>query len=280
MDHRHVFFFDPLEVEREEVRTEAIWNAVLETCRCAALVRAEDPAAALFADIPFRVSVTQNWVLCTTVCTVFNQRRIGLGHDELVLNWDRRDFDAQEFRSALCVVTRCGHNVVCMDHCGFFGRNEVAAALTHFGDGDFPVVAGPFVAVNLPLTFDDHTALTRTLCHRHGDVSRVDVTVLRVEQRALEVVSADQRPTLFDLVRREEFVVNVCGFRNRRIEHIFVHTLLGLGHTQVAADREASVQASFRLKRFIEIDRVFVDVSRRKRHVEQRQQTGSVPCRA
>ena len=280
VNHRHVFFFDPLEVEREEVRTEAIRNAVLETCRCAALIRAEDPAAALFADIPFRVSVTQNWVLCATVCAVFNQRRIGFGHDELVLNRDGRDFDAQEFRSALCVVTRCGHNVVRVDHCGFFGRNEVAAALTHFGDSDFPVVASPFVAVDLPFAFDDHTALTRTLCHRHGDISRVDVAVLRVEQCALEVVGAHQRPALFDLVRGEEFVVNVCGFRNRRIEHVFVHALLGLRHTQVAADREASVQARFRLKRFVEIDRVFVDVGRRKGHVEQRQKTGSVPCRA
>ena len=280
MDHRDILFLDTVEVEREEVGTEAIRNAVFETCRCAALVRAKDPAATLFADVPKGVCVAQNWVLGVASFAVGDKRRIGLGNDELVFDGDRGDLDAEHLGGTLRVVTGRGDNVLCVDDGLFVSRNEVTALFAHLGDGDFPVIAGPLVAVDLPLTLDDHAALTCALGHRHSNVGGVDVAVLRVEQSALEVVGADQRPAFLDLRGGQEFVVDVGSFGNRGIQFVFIHTLVGLRHTQVTADREAGVQAGLFFERLVEVDRVLVDVGRRVRHVEQRQKAGCVPCRA
>ena len=90
MDDGHVLGLDPLEVEREEVGAEAVGHAVLEAGRGALLVGAEDPAAALLADVPLGVGVAQHRVLGVGLAPL-DQRRVGLGDDVLVLDRDRRD---------------------------------------------------------------------------------------------------------------------------------------------------------------------------------------------
>ena len=151
-------------------------------------------------------------MLFAAVFAVGDQFGIGLGHDELVLNGDRGDLDAQQFRSALCVVASGGHDVLGGDDDLFLGRDKVAATVHHLGAGDQPRAAVPLIAIDLPFTFDGHAALTGTLGHRHGDVGGVNVAVGRVIDRALQVVGLDQRPTLFDLLGRHPFIGHTTGF--------------------------------------------------------------------
>ena len=162
----------------------------------------------------------------------------------------------------------------------FVGRHKVATLFDHLGDSHVPVVALPFIAIDLPFAFDGDAALTRTFGHRHGHVGGVNVAVGRVIDRALQVFGADQRPAFLDLVGCHPFKRNANRFCRRRIDHVFVHTFLRLGHPQVANDEKARVQAGFFLKRFVELDRVVVDVGRRVGHVEIRQKPRRVPCRA
>ena len=96
MDHAHVFFLDPLQIKRKEVRAEAVGHTKFEPRRGVALVGAQDPATAFLAHIPFGIRIAQNRVLWV-VFAPFDQRRIRLCHDKLVLNGDRRDLETKQF---------------------------------------------------------------------------------------------------------------------------------------------------------------------------------------
>ena len=276
VDEGHVFLLDPFEVEGEEVGAEAVGDAVLEAGRGALLIGAEDPAAAFLAHIPLGVRVAQDRVLRVGLAP-FDQRGVGLGHDILVFDHDGGGLDAEEFCRALGVVAGGGDDMLGGDVEAVVGGDEVAAAFFKPGAGDDPFAAGPAVAVDLDLALDGRAQLPRALGHRLRHVGRVDVAVLRVVERADQVFGADERPAVLDLVRFQEFVVDPGGFRDRGIQHVFVHPLLVLRHPQVADNVEARVQARLRLQPLVEIDRVFVDVGRRVRHVEERQQAGCMP---
>ena len=63
-------------------------------------------------------------------------------------------------------------------------------------------------------------------------------------------------------------MIDVRRFRNRRIQHVFIHALLRLSHAKVAHDIETCVQTCFFFQRFVEVDGILVDVSCRIGHVE------------
>ena len=279
MDHRQVLGLDPLEVEREEVGAEAVGDRVLEAGRGAVLVGAEDPAAALLADVPARVGVAQDRVLGVGLAER-DERRVGLGDDILVLDRDRRDADAEQPGGALGVVAGGGDDVLGADLEGLVGGDEVAALLGHHAAADDPLGAGPVVAVDLGLADDLDAALAGALGHRLGDVGGVDVAVGRVEERADEVLGADERPALADLLRGQPLEGDADGLGGRGVELELVHPRPGLRHAQVADDREAGVEAGLGLERLVELHRVVVDVAGRVAHVEERQQAGGVPGRA
>jgi hypothetical protein len=67
---------------------------------------------------------------------------------------DRGDADPEEPGGALGVVAGGGDDVLGADDFLVVGRDQVAAAVLHARDGHAPVVAGPFVAVHLPLALD------------------------------------------------------------------------------------------------------------------------------
>ena len=280
MDHRHVLFLDPLQIQREEVGAEAVGHPEAEARGRVQLIGAEDPAAAFLAHVPLGIGIAQHRVLFATLLAVLDQGRVGFGDDELVFDRDRGGLDAQQARGALCVVAGGGHDMLGGDDDLLLGRHKVAALLHHLCAGHFPGLAGPVIAVHLPLPLDHHAALTGALGHGHGDIGGVDVAVGGVEDRALQPLDIDQRPALLDLRRGHPFVRHVAGFGSGGIDHVFVHARLGLRHAQVAHDRETGVQPGLFFQGLVEIDRVLVDVGGGIAHVEERQQAGGVPGRA
>ena len=212
------------------------------------------------------------------ILAVFDQHRVGFGDDELMFHRNGRALDPQQTGGALGVVAGGGDDMFGMNNNGFVRRHKVPALFDHLGAGHFPMVAGPLVPICLPAPFNHRPMLPRAFGHRHGHIGGVDIAVGRVKNRALKVFGADQRPAVLDLRGRHPFKRHIAGFRRGRIDHVFIHPRLGLGHAQVANHGKASVQPGLGLERFIKIDRVFVDMGRGKRHVEQRQQPGGVPC--
>ncbi len=188
-----------------------------------------------------------------------------------MFNWDGWHLDAQHFGGALRVVTRCGDNMLGSDDNLLITWHKVAAFFDHFGASDFPMGTSPMERIRLHLTHDFNATLTRAFCHRHGHIGRVYVPVFGVVDGTFQIVGADKRPTLFNLLRAQPFVIHAASFCSRSIEHVFIHTLISLCHTKVTYDGKPRVKAGFLFQRFIEIDRVLVDVGRRVGHVEQRQ---------
>ena len=279
MDHRHVFRLDAFQIQREEVGAEAFGDRIFEPGRGAVFIGAKDPAAALFADIPFGVGVAQNRVF-GVVLAIGLQHRIGFGHDVLVFDRNRRDLDAQKFRGALCVVAGGSDDMLGVDVIGFFGRHQHAALVFHPGDRDDPLRPGPAIAVDLNLAFNRGAMLTCALGHGLGHVGGVNVAVLRVIERADKVFGPHQGPAVLDLFRGQKLVIDPGCFSDRGIEHVFIHAFLTLRHAQVADHGKTGVEAGFRLEPFVEIHRVFVDMGGGVGHVEQGQKARRMPCGA
>ena len=210
VDHRHILLFDTLQIELEQIGAETIRHAMFKTRRGAFFVDTQDPAATLFAYIRLGISVADNRMLGIPRSTVFNQRRVLIHHNELMLNRDRWHLNPQHLGSALHVVARRGHNVFCGDHNLLFGRHKIAALLNHLGASHFPVGAVPMERVSLPFADNLNTALTGTLGHRHRHISGVNIAVSLVINRALQVLSTDQRPALLDLCGGQPFVWNIA----------------------------------------------------------------------
>jgi hypothetical protein len=167
-----------------------------------------------------------------------------------------------------------------MDFELLFRGDKVAPLVHHAGARDDPFRTGPAIAVDLNLAFNRGAMLTRALGHRLRHVGGVNVAVLRVIERADQIIGAHQRPAILDFLGRQELVVDASRLRDRGIQHVFVHAFLTLRHPQVADHRESCVQAGLGLEPLVEIHRVFVDMGGRKAHVEQGQQTCGVPGRA
>ena len=208
---------------------------------------------------------------------VFHQLGVLVHDDERVLDRDRRHLNAQHLGGALCVVARCRHDMLGGDHDLLVRGHQVATLLDHFRAGDLPMAAIPVERIRLPFSFNRDAALTRALGHRLGHVGGVNIAVLGMIDRTFQVVGVDQRPTFLDLISAQPFVAHVTGLGGRGIEHVFVHAFLRLRHAQVADHGKARIEAGFFLKRLVEIDRVFVDMSCRIGHVEKRQKTRRMP---
>ena len=213
MDHRHIFLFDPFEIEGEEIGAETVGHAIGKPRRGIAFIGAKDPAAALFTHIPFRIGIAQHGMFGPAVLAIGHKRRIRFGHDELMFHRNGRDLDPQQFRSALRMVSGRRHHMFCRDDDLFVRGDKVAAFFHHLGAGDLPSVAGPVIAIDLPFAFNAHAALTGTLGHRHGHVGGVNIAIRRVINRALQVFGPHQGPAILDLGGRHPFIGHLGGFR-------------------------------------------------------------------
>lgn len=128
-----------------------------------------------------------------------------------------------------------------------FGGDEGVALLDHPAAGDDPARAGPAQRVDLGAGDDLGPEAARALGHGPGDADRVDMAVLRVEERAPEVVGGHERPAGADPRRGQEFAgdADALGDRGAAVER--VHALAGLGHVQRARGGEAGIDAGFGL---------------------------------
>ena len=211
VDHSRVLFFDPLEIELEEVSAETVRYPMLKTSRRAFFVDTQNPASALLSNVGLCICIADHWVLGVGL-TPLNQRGILIHHDELVFYWDCRSLDPEKFGRALGVVACRCHDVFSMYDDLFVAWHEVTALLDHFGACQIPMVTGPLISVHLPLAFDHHTALACAFRHRHGHVGRVNIAIRRMIKRTLQILSPDQRPALGYLLGRQPLVGDVAGF--------------------------------------------------------------------
>ena len=212
MNHRHIFFFDPVQIQREQIGSEALWHVIFKAGGRIAFIGAQNPAAAFFADIPFCISIAQNRVF-RVILTVFDQHRVRFGDDILVFHRNGRALDSQQTRSALGVIARGGHNMLGCDLELFFRWDKVAALFHHPGTRHDPFAAGPSIAIYLHAAHDLGTVLARALGHGLGHIGGVYIAICRVIQRALQVFSAHQGPAVLDLGGSHPFIRNAHRFR-------------------------------------------------------------------
>ena len=115
MDHRHVFFFNPLKIKWKKISAKTVRDSEFEPRRRIALVRAQNPTAALFTHIPFGISIPQHRMLGVTLSAPSHKIGIGFGHDELMLDRDGRYFETQKLGRTLRVIASCGHYMFGVD---------------------------------------------------------------------------------------------------------------------------------------------------------------------
>ena len=280
VDHRHVFLFDPFQIQGKQVGAERFRHVIQEPRRGVSFIRPQDPAAAFLAHIPLRVGVAQDRVFGIALGPPLDQGRVGFGDDILMLDRNRGDADAQQAGGALRVVAGGGHDMLGPDLEDLARTDKVAALFHQPFAGHDPFAASPRIPVDLHLAFDAGAGHARALGHGLGHVGGVDIAVCRMEQRALQILGTDQRPAVPDLLGRQELMLDADRLSGGGIQHVFVHAFVGLGHAQVAAAGEARVQPGLRFQVRIKLDRIVVDMGGRIVHVEQRQQARRVPGRS
>ena len=211
---------------------------------------------------------------------VINQRRIAVHDNELMFHGNRRHLDPQHPRRALRMVAARGDHMLSGNDDLLLRRHKVPALLHHLRAGHFPMGTIPVKRIRLPFALNRHAPLPRPLGHRHRHIGGVNIPVRLMIKRALQVRRLNQRPLRLDLIRGEPFIRHATGLRGRGIEHILIHPRIGLRHPQIAHHGKTRVQPGLSLQGLIKLDRVLMDMSRRKRHVEQRQQPRRMPGRA
>ena len=130
---------------------------------------------------------------------VFHQHRIRFGDDVLVFNDDGGGLDPQQSRGALRVVAGGGDDMFGVDFKLVIRPDQPPAHFMHPRARNDPFRPRPAIAVNLYLTLDRGPQLPGTLGHGLGHIGGVNVTVLRVIQRAHQIIGAHQGPAVLDL---------------------------------------------------------------------------------
>ena len=134
-----------------------------------------------------------------------------------VCSRDRGHLDAQHLGGALRVVARGRHHMFRRDHHLLVAGHQVAALFDHLRTGHFPMGAGPVKGIGLHLAHDLDPALARTLCHGLRHIGRINIAILGVVNRALQIIGMDQRPAFLDLVGRQPFIGDIAGLGGRGV---------------------------------------------------------------
>ena len=113
-----------------------------------------------------------------------------------------------------------------------------------------------------------------------GEIGRLDVAVLGMLQRAQDAVRVAQRPDLLHLLGGQQLDLDAADrLRDAGIVAVLVEPVGGAGEADVGHRPETDRLPRLGLERAVEVDRIFVDLTDRVAHVEQRQQAGRVPGR-
>ena len=211
---------------------------------------------------------------------IIDKRRIAVHDNELMFHGNRRHLDPQHSRGALRMVAARGNHMLGGNDDLLITVDKVPALLHHLGAGHFPMGTIPVKRIRLPLALNRNATLPRALGHRHRHIGGVNISVRLVIKRTLQIRCLDQRPLRLDLIRGQELIRHTAGLSGRGIEHILIHPRIGLRHPQIAHHGKSSVQPGLSLQGLIELDRILMNMRRRKRHVEQRQKPRRMPSRA
>ena len=254
----------------EQALAEPLGHAVREAGRGAALVGAQNPAAALFAQVVRLVRLAQHGQFLAAVLAVLDQLRRLVVDDVLVLDRDGRHVDAEHLAGLAGVVAGGAHHV--------FAGHFAAAG------GELPLARGQLHGVGHFGLFVDFSATHAcALAQRHGQVGRGDVAVVRVVQRADDVrrvaaiAQLHERPQALHFLGGDDAERHADGVGGAAVLQVFVHAVAVGGETQVAGDVEADVLAGFGGQVLVQVHRVLVELAHGVAHVEQRQQAGGVP---
>jgi hypothetical protein len=235
LDVRH----QAIEIAGKEAAPEPVGNAVCKARRRAALVRTEDPAHALLAQVIGLVGLAQHGELAPAALAV----RLQLGRlvvdDVLVLDRDRRHVQTQQLSALPGVVTSRQHQML---------RSDITLAGAHP-----PLTARSALhAERLGMLVDLGARTARTLAQCHGEIGGRNVAVVRVVEGADDgggveaAAELDERPELLDPGRTDDFEGHADGVGRAAIFLVLVHALFAGCEAQIAGDVKAHVLAGLR----------------------------------
>ncbi len=255
---------EPVEITGKQILLESGRDAVGEDRRRTLLVRPEDVAHALFAQIVRRVRLPQHRQLLPPALAVRLELRNLVGDDVLMLDRDGGDLETNHLPDLASVVAGGAHDVLAGD-----------VALVR---PDEPLAARPALHRRHPSVLVDlGAAIPGTLGQRHGQIHRSDVPVVRMVERAEQTLDFTKRPELLHLARRDHLERHADRVRRAAILVVLVHAVPRAGEPEIAGHVEANRLASLLLEALVKIHRVLVNLPDRIAHVEQRQQSRGVP---
>ncbi len=256
--------FQPLQILLEQFELGIRLRAVDVAGGRALLVGAEQQATAFLAHVPGCIGIAQHAHLRQSLFLAGEDIRMCLRDDVLVFDGDHGDLQAQHLPGLLHEVAG--------------GRDQVLA-------GDLPLVSG-----HLPLpgrgatdggdaglAIDGGPALPGTGGEGLGQIGGLHVTVIRVLDRAHQIVGVAQRPDLLHLLRCQLPDIDTNGLRHACILQVFVHAFLRGREADVGNPPQADVLARLLLQLSVLANRVLVNLADGIGQVEQRQQSGSMP---
>ena len=186
-----------IEIALKQALSEPLGDAIGKARRGAELVGSENPAHALLAQVIGFVRFAQHRELAPPALPIGFELRGLIVDDVLVLDRNCRHVDAKEFARLARVVTRCADHVLAHD-----------LALVR---GEEPLARGGALGLrHLGLLVDLRAAGTRAFAQRHRQVSRGDVTIVRVVERANQLrrigiaAHIHQRPQFLHLRGRDD----------------------------------------------------------------------------
>ena len=263
LDMRH----QPVELFLEKLILAVIRRAIDIADRRAGLIRAEDQPAGFLAHVPGAVGFAQHAHFRQPLLLALQDRRVRFGDDVLVLHRDHRDVDPDHLACLAGKIAGAGDHVI--------GGEDLLVRLHMPGPVRILVKRR-----DGGVAHDPGTPVARALGQRLGEVGGLDIAVIGMLDRAQNAVGFAERPNLLELFRRQEFHVDADGFCDAGIIKILIHPVLRHCQTDIGDLREADIEAGLRFQRAVEINRIFVKLADGIAHVEERQETCRMPCRA
>ena len=210
-----------LDIFLEQFVLGAVAGPVQVTAGRALLVRTQDKALVFFPQVPGAVGFPQDGHFRQTPACPVRQIRVGLRHDVLVFDRHHRYVQTDHGAGAAGIVT---------------GRRDYVFTGDITPGGLYPPLAGSgaLYAFDQGVAVNDRAPRPGALCQGLGQVSRLDITVFGMKQRADQPVRVAQGPNLAYLLRCKEFGTYADGAGRGRVLVILVHAVPVHGQAQVA----------------------------------------------
>ena len=127
---------------------------------------------------------------------------------------------------------------------------------------DLALVCGDFPFSGAGLRNRCHSGVPVNLCpiitcalgQSLGEVSRLDIAIPGVTDRANQAICDRQWPDIHHLIWGQLVHLNTNGFRHTGILHIFIHPILRGGQTDIGHAGQAGILACFFFKAAIKIN--------------------------